>query len=723
MGNAAIPEVTISKGLLIRDTRDDHAFRVIYVSKDYIVLCETGTKRLNVFGIASVVTFEYLEKGIFEILPDEHLVVELTKLPEKAMKKYQLDCAMIKVIEDNYGPDFQRLMGHAPKSGIKNFLENANTSKNSVWRKIRRYLQSGCDLTSLIDRRYISTKTPGKKEPRNYTKKTGRKPKEDAGIIITEKEKKQFDIIRELYLKSRRNSISNLHIELINRFYCTTTVDEFNHQITKQVLPKDQRPTENQLRYFINQNMTDYDKEVRRTSQCEARNNRRILKSDTLFRTRGPMDLCQIDECEIDIELVADIAAPVDYVIGRPVVYILQDTFTKMILSIGIGFENNSVIGLTNCLMNLSDDKAELCKKYNIGIADGMWPSGYLPHRIISDRGAEYLSDEATRICTALNITKELAPAATGSLKGDVERFFGQAQTGIRPYVEKCGEINRRHDSNHKKTAKMTIYDFTKMLLNFVVTYNSKQIENYPIQKNLIEAGITSATPLSLWKYGMEQYGEPNRIINKEQFLLALMQPVSVSITRKGYRYKGLYYRDWNNKNLEIEILNNMGKNKKREFYLDPRDIGRLYFVEDGKLANISLNDERAGNADFAGMTLREWEIIYKQVLGDRRNAKDNQLNIEIALQDVQRDIIQRASAMSAGIIDSKNMREHRFMEQQRTRNENSMYSRLCETPALPSQRECLPEKEEVAELEEMTSPDMEMSAEDIVRNLIADYD
>lgn len=159
------------------------------------------------------------------------------------------------------------------------------------------------------------------------------------------------------------------------------------------------------------------------------------------------------------------------------------------------------------------------------------------------------------------------------------------------------------------------IYDFTNMLLNFVIAYNNKQIVNYPIQKNLLEAGLTSVTPLSLWKHGLEQYGEPNKIVNKEQFLLALMQPVSASITRKGYRYKALYYRDWNNKNLEIEIFNNMGKNKKREFYLDPRDIGRLYFVEDGKLANISLNDEKTGNADFAGMTLREWEIIYKKVL------------------------------------------------------------------------------------------------------------
>lgn len=129
-----------------------------------------------------------------------------------------------------------------------------------------------------------------------------------------------------------------------------------------------------------------------------------------------------MDEVEVDLSLVS--ADDPKRVVGRPVVYVMLDLYTRLIVAVSIGFDNNSVLGFTNCLMNLADDKVEYCKKYGLTITENIWPSGYLPKRIRCDRGAEYRSKRVKEICNELGIMRELVTAGTGSLKGSVEQFF-----------------------------------------------------------------------------------------------------------------------------------------------------------------------------------------------------------------------------------------------------------------------------------------------------------
>ena len=50
--------------------------------------------------------------------------------------------------------------------------------------------------------------------------------------------------------------------------------------------------------------------------------------------------------------------------------YVMLDLYTRLIVAVSIGFDNNSVLGFTNCLMNLADDKVEYCKKYGLTITE-----------------------------------------------------------------------------------------------------------------------------------------------------------------------------------------------------------------------------------------------------------------------------------------------------------------------------------------------------------------
>lgn len=53
-------------------------------------------------------------------------------------------------------------------------------------------------------------------------------------------------------------------------------------------------------------------------------------------------------------------------VVGRPILYAMRDVRTHAVVAISAAYDNNSIIGLTGLLMNLAEDKKELCKRYNV---------------------------------------------------------------------------------------------------------------------------------------------------------------------------------------------------------------------------------------------------------------------------------------------------------------------------------------------------------------------
>lgn len=60
----------------------------------------------------------------------------------------------------------------------------------------------------------------------------------------------------------------------------------------------------------------------------------------------GPGDMVEIDAVEVDLSIVSELDR--SKVVGRPIMYVMVDIFTRMILAISVSFDNNSMIALTN---------------------------------------------------------------------------------------------------------------------------------------------------------------------------------------------------------------------------------------------------------------------------------------------------------------------------------------------------------------------------------------
>lgn len=182
------------------------------------------------------------------------------------------------------------------------------------------------------------------------------------------------------------------------------------------------------------------------------------------------------------------------------------------------------------------------------------------------------MSGEVGRICNELGITLEPVPAGTGSLKGVVEQSFHQLHCSINPLTERRGLITKRNDSNHHKQAKLTITEFTKIVLNCALAHNTSTIEKFKLSARQTKDGVYPI-PIVLWQDGCNHGLEPKKIINKEQFAWTLMTKESGKISRNGLTVNGINYLPVNDADLENHMAKAGNKSVPFECRMDRRIV------------------------------------------------------------------------------------------------------------------------------------------------------
>ena len=560
---------------------------------------------------------------------------------------------------------------------LPGIYKNAGIGRTTFWKAVRIYLQNGLDINSLHDGRQFRAK----QGEIHYQKKTGRHAEYGSAseIIVTPEIRAQFDEAIKEYTSGRAQTLTKAYDFLCTAYY-TETVCSADGK-TLSLKPITERPSFRQFSYYASTVLTKEAKDIMKTSRQEQRNNQRLLLSDSLNGIFGPGDCVEIDETEADISLVSSIVP--DVVVSRPIMHFMVDVYTRAIVAFSVSFENNSVLGLTNCLLNLSDDKVDLGRRYGIETSKDQWIPGFIPKRIRCDRGSEYRSNEAERIFNELGITRELVSPGAGSLKGVVEQMFRQFHLNVNPHTEHIGQTQKRHDSKHHQQATLNVEQFTAMVITFVITHNQSYMERYPRTADMYQQKI-EPTPLDLWRYGVNQYGNPRPIVNREQFLYSLMKPVTVKISRSGLMWRGLNYLNLTDPYFRERMYSAGRKQEHFDARMDPRSVDALYYLHENRLMRAPLNDAKTGNTDFAGMTMKEYESFYREKKKQEKLGEEKNRQISVAAYETYRDITATAVEEKMDAPSIKNLIENRKEERFLTNYQNSIESRLTDTELEP---------------------------------------
>ncbi len=529
---------------------------------------------------------------------------------------------------------------------IKQVMEASGASKNMIYKYLRRYWQRGKVKNALLPD-YKNSGGKGK-ERTPGAKKRGRPIKNNhilgCGVNVDEETKKIFRIaINRYYHTSKENSLKVAYEFMVKDFYTEnySLVSGIRQPILIDVSLV---PSYAEFKYWYEKE-NDIKKKLasRRGDKKYQLNNRAITgKSDK--NIIGPGSKYQIDATVADVYLVS--RSNRDWIIGRPIVYVVIDVFSRIVTGLYVGLEGPSWLGAMMALTNSASNKVQYCKEYGIEIEASDWPCCHLPEAILADRG-EMESKQVDNLVNSLHVRIENTPPYRADWKGIVEQYFKTLDTKVKPLLP--GHIDtdfrERGEKDYRLDAKLDIYQFTQIIINCVLSHNKTHwLDNYVRDDDMIADGV-KPIPVELWQWGILNRSGILRSFPEDIIKLNLMPSDKALVTAKGIKYKNMYYSC---KKAVEELWFENARNKeswKVDISYDPRNMNFIYIrIENGRAFDIChLLDDRK----YFDKTLEEIQYLDEYDKFAKLIYKEEQLQAKINLYSQIDYIVQEAEKMT----------------------------------------------------------------------------
>ena len=492
---------------------------------------------------------------------------------------------------------------------LKASLDHSVT-KQTIYRLIRRYWQRGQTPNTLLP---DYKNSGGKDKKKTQTNKLGR-PREintGKGVVIDETVGKLFRISIEKHLLiSKDYTIAYAYRKFLSQY--------------KTYYPsskKDAVPTQRQFQYFYHREYPLAERIEKRTSTLEYNKDIRPLSSTANANVLGPGSRYEIDATIADIYLVAEDNR--QKIIGRPIVYLVIDVFSRMVTGFYIGLENPSYVAAMQALSIAISSKISICKQYGIPITEEQWPSVGLPNAILADRG-ELLGHQIESLEQSFSVRIENAPPFRGDAKGIVERHFRTIQAKFKPFapgVVTNTIVKKRGGKDYRLDAKLTMATFTEIILVTLIHHNNfKVLDQYDRDADMPDD--LSMTPVSLWNWGIQHRMGKLRLVSEHALRMSLLPRTQATLSNLGLKVFGAYYMctemieaGWLHRKQESR------RNNSFEVAYDPNDAKEVYLFN----APNSLNHWvcRLSPRSRAFEHCSFWEVWQKTIIQKKTVAKD----------------------------------------------------------------------------------------------------
>lgn len=473
------------------------------------------------------------------------------------------------------------------KNNRKALLEKASgdcgIAVPNLYPKLKRFWRYGKVKDAFL---YADENKGGKGKTRLLKKNSGRKPTESAicSKVLTEDDLGLFEkYVMKHYLNRQENlTLKEVYNLLIREQYSDIVRDEHG---AEQVISRgmNQAPTFRQFQYWHSKFKKDNGNQetAARKGQSEFNLKERAVTGKADFGILGPGSQYQIDATVADVYLVSQFNRR--NIIGRPIVYFVVDTFSRMVTGMYIGLEGPSWMGMAMALYNAFTDKVNYCRGYGIEITENMWPCHHLPQSLLGDRG-ELEGHNGARLAEKLNIRVDNTPPYRGDLKPIVERYFKISNDAVihRLPASVRPELAHRGGHDYRLDARLDLRQFTRIMIFSVLTYNKTTLKSFEPSEAMMKAGV-ELTPLELWNWGINCSAGILRTADEERCRYALLPEDTCDITERGIKFRKLFYSC--SRAVKEQWFENARRNGayKMKVSYDPRDMHAVYVWKDGE--------------------------------------------------------------------------------------------------------------------------------------------
>lgn len=574
--------------------------RVLHISPDgkEIILINVSAKnalpvrrfREDLELSYSVGDLRIIEADLYDQLPEPHDLIE-----EKYTKRRDKAWSLIQPLVEELGSAIYESSVRGKKiaeickaqksvegeiSEEKKSNEKEKPAKKVIYDCLRKYWQAGCNKNGLLPK-YKKCGNKGSRKNKNKSsgKKLGRPTavsranEVQRGILITPHIEELFKKgAKKFYLTLDKYSFSEAYRQTIYKYFLIDTKTLPNGVEIPILPPADKLPSEDQFRYWYRRYYRNPDEEKKaRSGETEYNLRHRPLYGNSTSMSFGPGSIYQIDATIADVYLVSSFFNEQSRhkIIGRPVVYLIVDVFSRMIVGFSVALEGPSWLGMMLALDNMVADKIAFCAEYGIPIEKWQWNCNSLPEAIIGDRG-ELESHAATIITDYLGVRIHNTAPYRGDLKGIVERNFGKANVETIQFIPGYVKKREHGEKDHRLDGTLTLHEFRALIIIHILRHNlNTELTDYPADQYLVADEIPHI-PINLWNWGIENRSGYLHTKPRDFVRLGLMPRKEATINRKGIHFgHDVYY--------EPPSLPNIGQSRKVTISYDPRSMDYVY--------------------------------------------------------------------------------------------------------------------------------------------------
>lgn len=468
-------------------------------------------------------------------------------------------------------------------------------------RILRRYWQRGLKPNALLPEYHLCG---GKgKARRDIQNKLGKKREqaEGDGIIVTDAVADVFkSAIEGFYLPNNKTSIQDAYTKMLSLYKSEFVVKDYYDV-----------PTYSQFYYFYETNYNRKEvEEARLPSKIYDKDVRPLISTATNLNF-GPGARYEIDATIGDIYLVSN--KDPDKIIGRPVIYLVKDVFSRMVVGLYVGLENPSWVAAMIAMSNAFLDKVSYCKEYDIDISHLDWPSVGLPNSIMADKG-ELISRQADALVNVFNIQLSNSRSYRGDDKGVVERHFNTLQAKFRPFAGGIVEpVNgkKRLGKDYRLDAELSLHAFTKMIIHIVLHYNKEHVvKGYDFAPDMPEELV--ANPLELWNWGIKNRTGLLRSYDPNYVKINLLPTDNGTVSEEGIGFKGLKYNCQEALKLGWFDRYSQVRPKSIEIAFDPRCLDEVYLRPSNNHSEYWVCKISDRSRRYKGMSYAEVQLLLR---------------------------------------------------------------------------------------------------------------
>jgi putative transposase len=422
--------------------------------------------------------------------------------------------------------------------------EQAGKTKTTVYGYLRRYWQGGQTRNALLPR-YHNCGAPDQIRPDTERKRGRPSDLERAtgvrmGVNVDDRIRDYFRAgIRQFYETRQARSLKEAYQLTLEKFFHRGY--EWQDGVAIPILPPaEELPTFRQFTYWYRKEQNLTRTVVSRKGERRFNSDHRALLGDSTQMAFGPGAVYQIDATIGDIYLVS--ALDRQRIIGKPIIYLVVDVFSRLIAGLSVSLEGPSWLGAMLALENATTDKVAFCAHYGLTISLDEWPSYFLPEMLLADRG-ELEGYNADNLVNALNIRVANTAPYRADMKGIVEQYFRLNNQRVIASLPGAVEHDRgRGDADYRLDASLDLRQFTYLMIQGALHHNRHHwIDDYPLDTVMVADRVTPY-PLDLWHWGVRNRSGHLRTLPADVVRLNLLPQGQASITRRGILFESLLY-------------------------------------------------------------------------------------------------------------------------------------------------------------------------------------